>query len=168
MKDIFFKRYNWVIVGLWALITLTIFLQFLEVCPFSEAVLFVVLFLTVTIPIATYLSKKLLPKALKKGDWKTFTLYFILLTILLTFLYSCLSKGFVWVEEQNIFPKSAAFSGMDRPFYAEFIGNILSAFMANVALCTLRFLKNITRCCRSIPNCNKRILKTNYNFYENR
>ena len=140
-KDIFFKNYNRVIVGFWALLSLTIFLQFIEVCPFPEAALFVVFFFVITFPITTYLSKKRLPKALKKGGLKTFVVYFILLTILLTFLYTCLSKGFVWLEEQNIFPKSASFSGMDRPFYAEFIGNILSAFVANVALCTLRFFE---------------------------
>ena len=140
-KDIFFKKYNWVIVGFWTLLTLTLFLQFIEVCPFSEAALSVLLFLAITFPTTTYLSKKRLPKALKKGGLKTFVVYFILLTLLLTFLYSCLSKGFVWLEEQGVFPKSAAFSGMDRPFYAEFIGNILSAFVVNVALCTLRFFE---------------------------
>ena len=141
MKDVIFKSYNRIITGFWVLISITIFLQFIEVCPFSEAVLFVVFFLIITFPIVTYLSKTLLPKALNTGDWKTFIFYFILLTLLLTFLYSCLSKGIVWLEEQNVFPKSAAFSGTDRPFYAEFIGNILNSFMSNVALCTLRFFE---------------------------
>ena len=141
MKDIFSKSYNRIVVGFWILTAITMFLQFIEVCLFSESVLFVVLLLTITIPITTFLSKKLLPKALRTGYWKTFVLHFILLTILLTFLYSCLSKGFVWLEEQNVFPVSVAFSGMDRPFYAEFIGNILSALMINTALCTLHFFE---------------------------
>ena len=145
MKDIFFKRYNWAIAVFWALVALSIFMQFVDVCPFPEAVLSVVLFLIITTPIATYLSKKQLPKALRTRDWKTFAIYFILLTLLLAFLYSCMSKGFVWFEEQNIFPKSVAFSGMDRPFYAEFIGNILSAFIINIALCTLCFFEEHNR-----------------------
>ena len=145
MKDIFFKRYNWVITAFWVLVAFTIFIQSVNVCPLPEAVLSVVLFLIMTIPIATYLCKKQLSETLKTRDWKTFAIRFILLTFLLAFLYSCLSKGFVWLEEQNVFPKSVAYSGMDKPFYAEFLGNILSALIVNIALCTLCFFEEHNR-----------------------
>jgi hypothetical protein len=141
VKDVFFKNYKWFVTGLWLVLLLTVFIQFTDVCPFKEAAVFVVAFFAVSYPSATFLSKYLLPKALKSENMKVFVFQFIVLTLLLAFFYALFVKGFIWLEMQEVFPRSALFSGTNRPFYAEYFGNLLSAFIANVAFCTLRFFE---------------------------
>jgi hypothetical protein len=57
------------------------------------------------------LSKYLLPKALKKGDMKVFVFQFIALTLLFALFYAFFTKGFVWLETQGVFPRSALLIG---------------------------------------------------------
>ncbi len=42
------KNYRWIVAGLWTVITLTVFYQFIGVCPLWEAVLFASSFLAIT------------------------------------------------------------------------------------------------------------------------
>lgn len=142
MKDIFFSRYyKWILASVWTILTLTIYSQFINVCPFYESTIFVILFLLITYPITTFLSKILLPKALKEKGMKKFILYFILFSLLLAFLYACTNNGFIWLEKKEIFPTSIMFSGLARPLYVEFVANILSAFAANLIFCAIRFFE---------------------------
>jgi hypothetical protein len=112
-----------------------------HVCPLGESALFAFGFFVAGYPSATFLSKRLLPKALKNRNMKIFILQLIALTLLLAFIFALFTKGFVWLEHHGVFPRSALLSGMNRPFYAEYIGNLLSAFMTNVAFCTFRFFE---------------------------
>lgn len=141
MKDILLKNYKWFVIGLWVVLLTTIFLQLSEVCPFNEAALFSLSYFVISYPFVTFLSNFLLPKALKGGDFKVFISQFITLTLLLAFFYALFTKGFIRLETLGVFPHSALLSGMDRAFYAEYFGNLLSAFMTNVAFCTLRFFE---------------------------
>ena len=139
MKDAVFRNYKWFVIGLWTIIMLTVFYQFIGVCPFYEAALFVLSFFAVTYPITTFLSGNLLKKALRNNKMKQFVLYFFLFTLLLAFLYACINNLFFWFERKEIFPTSVIFSGLARPLYVEFFGNILSGFASNLVFCTIRF-----------------------------
>lgn len=141
MTNSVFKYYEWLVAGVWALLALTVFMQFIVVCPFSEAVLFALSFFVTSYLPATFLSKYLLPKALKSNNLKAFIWQYLALTLLLAFFYASFTKGFVWLEHNDIFPRSVILDGMDRPFFAEYLGNMLSAFVANAAFCTLRFFE---------------------------
>lgn len=136
-----FKNFKWVITGLWIILVLSIFVQFIEVCPPLEAALFSLSIFAITYPVTTYLSKHALPKALKDENIKGFVTQFVLLTILLAFLNAAFINGFVWLEKNDVFPTSIMFFGMARPLHLEFLGNILSAFAANLMFCAIRFFE---------------------------
>jgi LytS/YehU family sensor histidine kinase len=87
------------------------------------------------------LSKYILPKALKENRMDRFILYFLLFILALAFFYACINYGFVRLEQNGIFPASTMFSGMARPLHVEFLGNILSAFAANLIFCAIRFFE---------------------------
>ncbi len=72
---------------------------------------------------------------------KQFVLYFFLFSFLLAFLYACTNNLFVWLERKEVFPASIMFSGLARPLYVEFFGNILSGFASNLIFCAIRFFE---------------------------
>ncbi len=141
MKNIIPKYYKWFIAAIWATLTLTIYSQFINVCPFYESTLFTALLMLVTYPITTSLSRHILPKALRNNRMKRFFLYFFLFTLLLAFLYACINNLFVWFEREEIFPTTVIFSGLARPLYIEFWGSILSGFASNLIFCAIRFFE---------------------------
>ncbi len=135
------KNYKWVIAGVWMALSLTVFMQFTSVCPFLEAALFALsFFITSYLPV-TILSKILLPKALKSKKIRAFAWQFVGFSFLLAFLHASFTKGFVWLEIEGVFPRSLLITATDRPFYAEYLGNMLSATVTNVAFCALRFFE---------------------------
>jgi sensor histidine kinase YesM len=141
MKHSILKYYNWFIATIWAALTLTVYSQFVNVCPLYESTSFAVLFLSVTYPVTTLLSRYLLPKALRNNKMNRFIFYFFLFTFLLAFLYACINNLFVWFERKEVFPVSVMFSGLARPLHVEFFGNILSGFAANLIFCAIRFFE---------------------------
>lgn len=141
MINSIFKHYEWLIASVWALLALTVYMQFISTCPFGESVLFTFSTLAITYIITTYISKYLLPIVLKSKNIRLFAFQFVSLTILLAFLLALDAKIFVWLEETGIYEHSPLFMGMGRPFYLEFLGNILSAFVANLAFCAIRFFE---------------------------
>ena len=140
-NSILIKYYKWFIATIWAALTLAVYSQFVNVCPFYESTSFAVLFLLVTCPITTLLSRYILPKALRNNRMKQFVLYFFLFSFLLAFLYACTNNLFVWLERKEVFPASIMFSGLARPLYVEFFGNILSGFASNLIFCAIRFFE---------------------------
>ncbi len=135
------KNYRWIVAGLWTVITLTVFYQFIGVCPLWEAVLFASSFLAITWPVTTFLSGNLLEKALRSNRMGRFVVWFFLFSFLLAFLYACVNTLFVWLERREVFPASVIFSGLARPLYVEFLGNILSGFASNLIFCAVRFFE---------------------------
>ena len=135
------KNYRWIVAGLWTVITLTVFYQFIGVCPFWEAALFASSFLAITCPVTTFLSGNLLKKALGSNRMGRFVVWFLLFSFLLAFLYACVNNLFVWLERKEVFPASVIFSGLARPLYVEFLGNILSGFASNLIFCAVRFFE---------------------------
>ena len=140
-NSILIKYYKWFIATIWAALTLAVYSQFVNVCPFYESTSFAALFLLVTCPITTLLSRYILPKALRNNRMKQFVLYFFLFSFLLAFLYACTNNLFVWLERKEVFPASIMFSGLARPLYVEFFGNILSGFASNLIFCAIRFFE---------------------------
>ncbi len=141
MKNSILKYYKWFIATIWAALTLTVYSQFVNVCPLYESTSFAALFLLVTYPITTLLSRYILPKALRNNRMKLFALYFFLFSFFLAFLYACTNNLFVWLERKEVFPASIMFSGLARPLYVEFFGNILSGFASNLIFCAIRFFE---------------------------
>ncbi|MDR1203683.1 MAG: histidine kinase [Tannerellaceae bacterium] len=141
MKNSILKYYSWFIAIIWVALTLTIYSQFVNICPLYESTSFAALILLVTYPITTLLSGYLLPKALRNKKMSRFIFYFFLFTFLLAFLYACINNLFVWFERKEIFPASVIFSGLARPLYVEFFGNILSGFNVNLIFCAIRFFE---------------------------
>ncbi len=135
------KSYKWIVAGLWTVITLTIFYQFVGVCPLWEAALFALSFLGITCPVTTFLSGNLLKNALKGNKMGRFIVWFFLFSLLLAFLYACVNNLIVWLERKEIFPVSVIFSGLARPLQVEFLGNILSGFTSNLIFCAVRFFE---------------------------
>ncbi len=70
-----------------------------------------------------------------------FVVWFLLFSFGLAFLYACLNTLFVWLERKEVFPASVIFSGLARPLYVEFLGNILSGFASNLIFCAVRFFE---------------------------
>ncbi|MBL3657209.1 sensor histidine kinase [Fulvivirga sediminis] len=141
MKNSVLKYYQLFIVGMWIVFALMIYTQFLHVSAPLEALLFVIAVLMITYPLTTYVSGVVLPKAIEKKEFAFFIVQFILFTLLLSFLYTILIKGFVKLENNEVFPASTMFMGIDRPFYIDFLGNILPAFVPNIVFCATRFFK---------------------------
>ncbi len=135
------KNYRWIVAGLWTVITLTVFYQFIGVCPLWEAVLFASSFLAITYPVTTILSGNLLKKALNSNRMGRFIVWFFLFSFFLAFIYACVNTMFVWLERKEVFPASVIFSGLARPLYVEFLGNILSGFASNLIFCAVRFFE---------------------------
>ncbi len=135
------KSYRWIVAGLWTVITLTVFYQFIGACPLWEAVLFALSFLAITCPVTTFLSGSLLKKALRGNMIGRFVVWFFLFSLFLAFLYACINTLFVWLERRGVFPASVIFSGLARPLYVEFLGNILSGFASNLIFCAVRFFE---------------------------
>ncbi len=142
------KSYRWIVAGLWTVITLTVFYQFIGVCPLWEAVLFAASFLAITWPVTTFLSGNLLKKALRSNRMGRFVVWFLLFSFLLAFLYACVNDLFVRLERKEVFPASVIFSGLARPLYVEFLGNILSGFASNLIFCAVRFFEEHYRMAR--------------------
>lgn len=140
MKN-FFKYYKWFIAGFWLIIGLAGFFQFIDTCLPLESALYVLGFLTLSISITTFTSNYLFPRALKKGKMHVFVFQFIILSILLAFSYALLTKGVLLLEKNGIFPPSIQFTELERPFIFEFLANLLSAFMANLLFCAMRFFR---------------------------
>ena len=141
MKDSVFKYYEWFIAGMWTVFALMIYMQFLNVSAPLEALLFVLAILVLTYPVTTYLSRILLRRAIEKEAFVIFIAEFITTTLILSFFYALLINGFVMLENKGVFPASTMFLGIDRPFYMELLGNILPAFVPNIAFCAVRFFE---------------------------
>ncbi len=129
---------------------LTSIVQLVWVCPIEEIALFILLIFIICYPVVTFLSGYILPKALRTGNMKVFILWLVAMTLLLAFLWALNDVAITWLEARGIFPRSTAFSEWsdDRPFYALYLGSLLSAFMTNVAFCALRFVNEHYRMAR--------------------
>ncbi len=117
-------------------------IQLIWTIPFWEVMVIMVYTFIICYPVVTFLSARVLPKALRTGNMKVFAFWMTIMTLVLAFLWAFGDTSMRWLENNGIFPRSKLISDWydSRPFYATYLGSLLTAFMTNVAFCSLRFI----------------------------
>ncbi len=142
MKDIVLKNYKWYVVGLWVMLALTLSMQLMWTIPPLQILLAVSYIFLICYPTVTFLSARVLPRAMKTGRMKVFFLWLVSMTLLLAFLWALGDVMMEVLERRGVFPHSSSFTGWneERPFYALYLGSLLTSFMTNMLFCSLRFI----------------------------
>ncbi len=142
MKDIVLKNYRWYVVGLWVMLTLTLTVQLMWTIPPMQLVVAVCYIFVICYPVVTFLSARVLPRAMRSGNMRVFVLWLVALTLFLAFWWAMGDVFMVCLERRGVFPRSSSFSTWNesRPFYAIYLGSLLTALMTNMVFCILRFI----------------------------
>ena len=132
------KEYNWFIILFEITIAVFIGIKLLNKAPLSEVILVVTCYVTPIIIANVALCNHLLPRAIKQKRMNTFVIQFILITFATAFLLTFVLFGFRYLENTGFYAPSGLYSHDDTVF-SDFIDQLLTATIVNMAFCGMRF-----------------------------
>ncbi|MCD7936651.1 MAG: histidine kinase, partial [Tannerellaceae bacterium] len=144
-KTKFLEYYNLFIGCFWAILFITLWVQFLPRASCLESFLFTLSFTICAFMFTTYASKVLLKKALLRRKIPIFLLQTVIVTLLLAFSLGLVTEGFYFLESKGIFPVSALISETHNPLYIEFLGMIPTSILVISGFCGLEFFREHAR-----------------------
>lgn len=158
MKLKSYIKESYAVIGLWAVLFFTLWLQVVpQTHSVGEATLFVVCVLVTAFPIAKYLSENLLQRAMKKRKATAFVFQFMVLSVVIGFLFTLFLYLFSCMETEGLFLPSEYFN-MNIP--ASMLLVPLSAgVVINTGVCGVRFFEENMKLKKALLEYRLRTLK---------
>ncbi len=163
MKKNYFDRFEIFINIVWGFIIAGVIIQLLSYkMTLPELVSFVIAFFIALYPLSTFLSKNLFKKAIRERKIIAFGFYFFSITFLSACFIVILYLSFNYLEDQDVFTKSAI-SCEKNTILHDLAGAFISVLFLNFGFCGLRFFEENLKLKKTLIDSQLQILQAQIN-----